>query len=75
MSLTIPSDHLCDQCKDVAPMISLSTCVVTANSAGSASAGQVSSLGHYHDNTALRGKARTWQSPNLESEGRGDDKM
>ena len=74
MSLTISSGHLCDQCKDVTPMITLSTCVATAKkitpvSAGSASAGQVSSLGHYHDNTALRGKAGTWQSPNLESEG------
>ena len=52
MSLTISGDHLCDQCKDVTPMITLSTCVATATkitpvSAGSATAGQVSSLGHY----------------------------
>ena len=71
MSLTISSDHLCDQCKDVTPVISLSTCVATATKISQSVPGLLL-LARYHHwvtiNTALRGKAGTWQSPNLESE-------
>ena len=71
MSLTISSDHLCDQCKDVTPVITLSTCVATAAKISQSVPGLLL-LARYHHwvtiNTALRGKAGTWQSPNLESE-------
>ena len=71
MSLTISSGHLCDQCKDVTPVISLSTCVATATKISQSVPGLLL-LARYHHwvtiNTALRGKAGTWQSPNLESE-------
>ena len=71
MSLTISSDHLCDQCKDVTPVISLSTCVATATNISQSVPGLLL-LARYHHwvtiNTALGGKAGTWQSPNLESE-------
>ena len=52
----------------LAPVLSLVSAPVSAGSA--AAQARYISLGKYHDNTALKKKARTWQSPNLESEGR-----